>query len=95
MAGTWSCTELQCTARCEALGDPHYITFDRKYYDFMGKCSYYLLQHSNYSVAAENVPCDGSISEVLFKCFTLFLISFNSEQASIILFVCLFSFFQK
>ncbi|XP_073969601.1 hemolectin isoform X3 [Rhodnius prolixus] len=72
VAGTWSCTELQCTARCEALGDPHYITFDRKYYDFMGKCSYYLLQHSNYSVAAENVPCDGSISENMgFSVFAL------------------------
>ncbi|KAK9502170.1 hypothetical protein O3M35_012753 [Rhynocoris fuscipes] len=65
VAGSWSCTQLQCVARCEAVGDPHYITFDRKYYDFMGKCSYYLLKASNYSISAENVPCDGSISQTM------------------------------
>ncbi|CAH1404838.1 unnamed protein product [Nezara viridula] len=63
--GQWSCTERECGAQCEAVGDPHYKTFDKKTYDFMGKCSYYLLKMDNYSIEAENVPCDGAISEDL------------------------------
>lgn len=62
--GQWSCTERECGAQCEAVGDPHYKTFDKKTYDFMGKCSYYLLKMDNYSIEAENVPCDGAISQV-------------------------------
>lgn len=62
--GQWVCTEVQCEARCAAVGDPHYQTFDGRRYNFMGKCSYYLLQTENYTVDAENVACDGRISEV-------------------------------
>ncbi|XP_039283049.1 LOW QUALITY PROTEIN: hemocytin [Nilaparvata lugens] len=61
--GQWSCTDLLCTARCEAVGDPHYRTFDGRHYDFMGKCSYHLLRTDNFSISAENVACDGTISE--------------------------------
>lgn len=62
--GQWVCTTLQCDAKCEAIGDPHYMTFDGKHFDFMGKCSYYLLKSDNYSVEAENIACEGRISEV-------------------------------
>ncbi|KAG8240684.1 hypothetical protein J6590_104214 [Homalodisca vitripennis] len=61
--GKWVCTEVQCSARCEAIGDPHYQTFDGRRYNFMGKCSYYLLHTDNYTVEAENVACDGRISQ--------------------------------
>lgn len=30
--GQWKCTEVQCGARCSAIGDPHYQTFDGKRY---------------------------------------------------------------
>ncbi len=64
MAGVWQCTEARCGARCAARGDPHYTTFDGRHYDFMGKCSYYLMKGDNFSVEAENVACSGAISQV-------------------------------
>uniref|UniRef100_A0A1I8MML0 Hemocytin n=2 Tax=Musca domestica TaxID=7370 RepID=A0A1I8MML0_MUSDO len=64
-SGQWECTDKLCGARCGAIGDPHYQTFDGKRFDFMGKCSYYLLKTMNLSVEAENVACSGAISENL------------------------------
>lgn len=61
--GMWKCSDETCGARCGAIGDPHYLTFDGKHFDFMGKCSYYLLKRENFSIEAENVACPGSISE--------------------------------
>lgn len=63
--GMWKCSDETCGARCGAIGDPHYITFDGKHFDFMGKCSYYLLKRDNFSVEAENVACPGSISAAM------------------------------
>ncbi|XP_030375562.1 hemocytin [Scaptodrosophila lebanonensis] len=63
--GQWKCTDAMCGARCGAIGDPHYQTFDGKRFDFMGKCSYYLLKTPNMSVEAENVACSGALSEAL------------------------------
>ncbi|KAL0894249.1 hypothetical protein ABMA27_014259 [Loxostege sticticalis] len=62
-AGEWKCTQVACGARCSAVGDPHYTTFDGQRYDFMGHCTYTLLQTDNVTVEVENVACAGSISE--------------------------------
>lgn len=62
--GQWICTQVSCGSRCSAVGDPHYVTFDGKRYDFMGQCSYYLVKGDNFSIEAENIACTGAISEV-------------------------------
>ncbi|MPC07649.1 Otogelin-like protein [Portunus trituberculatus] len=67
LGGKWVCTDIKCGSRCAVVGDPHYTTFDGRHYDFMGKCSYYLVQATDVSIEAENTPCAGSISESLFK----------------------------
>ncbi|KAK6323422.1 hypothetical protein J4Q44_G00057610 [Coregonus suidteri] len=35
------------TSTCIASGDPHYTTFDKKYYNFMGNCSYLMSKPCN------------------------------------------------
>lgn len=58
--GVWKCSDETCSARCGAIGDPHYQTFDGKRFDFMGRCSYYLLKRDNdLEITAENVACPG------------------------------------
>jgi integrin beta 3 len=47
------------------VGDPHFSTFDRKMYDFMGKCSYYLVKAEDFSIQSESVACSGTISKVM------------------------------
>nr|XP_045582104.1 hemocytin-like isoform X3 [Procambarus clarkii] len=63
LGGKWVCTEVKCSARCAVVGDPHYTTFDGRHFDFMGMCSYYLVQGEDFSIEAENTPCAGTISD--------------------------------
>uniref|UniRef100_A0A3P9IB47 VWFD domain-containing protein n=1 Tax=Oryzias latipes TaxID=8090 RepID=A0A3P9IB47_ORYLA len=51
---------------CSASGDPHYLTFDGKTYDFQGTCRYVLAEVCNsssglhqFSVEAKNEPWNG------------------------------------
>ncbi|KAJ8725925.1 hypothetical protein PYW08_004108 [Mythimna loreyi] len=64
-SGEWTCTKVACGARCGAVGDPHYSTFDGLRYDFMGHCTYTMLDTANLTVEVENVACSGAITEAM------------------------------
>jgi len=59
--GAWECTKKKCDKTCSATGDPHYMTFDGKRFNFMGKCSYYMIKESdNFNVYVNNKQCGHS-----------------------------------
>ncbi|XP_052092501.1 mucin-5AC-like [Mytilus californianus] len=55
--GIWHCTQKKCEATCSATGDPHYMTFDGKRFNFMGVCHYYMMKDDNFNIVAENIKC--------------------------------------
>ena len=55
--GRWQCTQNKCQATCSATGDPHYMTFDGKRFNFMGICQYYMMKDNNFNIAVENIKC--------------------------------------
>ncbi|XP_066578814.1 zonadhesin, like [Amia ocellicauda] len=61
------------SSTCIVSGDPHYTTFDRRHYNFMGNCSYLLTQPCNssrlpaFSVFADNEHRFGQMSVTYVK----------------------------
>uniref|UniRef100_A0A8D0TB94 Zonadhesin n=1 Tax=Sus scrofa TaxID=9823 RepID=A0A8D0TB94_PIG len=53
--GQYGCHPYAGSATCSVYGDPHYLTFDGRRFNFMGKCTYILAQ-----------PC-GNLTEHFFR----------------------------
>ncbi|XP_070344624.1 mucin-2-like isoform X1 [Equus asinus] len=78
--GRWACTQSVCHGTCVIHGSGHYITFDGKYYNFDGHCSYVAVQDycgqnsslGSFSIITENVPC-GTTGVTCSKAIKIFI----------------------
>lgn len=62
--GKWACKQEQkCVGSCKSWGDAHYKTFDGKYFDFVSKCSYTMVENNcgggggTFHLEIENIVC--------------------------------------
>ncbi|CAL8349496.1 unnamed protein product [Merluccius merluccius] len=76
---SWQCTKNQCHGTCSVYGDGHFVTFDKKRFNFDGSCEYTLVQdfctgqgNGTFRVITENVPC-GTTGTTCSKTIKVFL----------------------
>ncbi|XP_057292411.1 SCO-spondin-like isoform X2 [Hydractinia symbiolongicarpus] len=74
LSGRWNCTTNVCPGTCATYGDPHYKTFDGKWFDFNGICKYVLAQDWEthlFRVTTENIACSTTKDVSCAKSVTL------------------------
>uniref|UniRef100_A0A3Q1CSZ2 Uncharacterized protein n=1 Tax=Amphiprion ocellaris TaxID=80972 RepID=A0A3Q1CSZ2_AMPOC len=78
---TGCCFQYECQCICSGWGDPHYVTFDGKYYSFQQNCTYILIKEINikynFTVLIDNENCDASGTVTCVKALTVLYKSYT------------------
>ncbi|KAE8607119.1 hypothetical protein XENTR_v10011026 [Xenopus tropicalis] len=87
VSGIWSCIQTPCYGTCNIYGSGHYITFDKKFYDFDGSCEFVVAQdycgdvNGTFRIITENIPC-GSTGVTCSKSIKIYLGSTELKLAN-------------
>ncbi|XP_066524931.1 mucin-2-like [Hoplias malabaricus] len=75
----YCCKHYACDCFCEGWGDPHYITFDGRFYSHQGNCTYVLMEEirpkHHLKIYIDNVKCD--LREYV-SCPRALIVSYNN-----------------
>ncbi|XP_058264562.1 mucin-2 isoform X1 [Hemibagrus wyckioides] len=75
----YCCEQRACDCFCEGWGDPHYKTFDGRFYSHQGECTYVLMQEispkHHLKIYIDNVNCDPRES---VSCPRSIIVSYNN-----------------
>uniref|UniRef100_A0A3Q3IRI5 Mucin-5AC-like n=1 Tax=Monopterus albus TaxID=43700 RepID=A0A3Q3IRI5_MONAL len=70
------CFHYECKCVCQSWGDPHFVTFDGLYYDYMKNCTYVLVQEIipkyKFKVIVDDENCDASGTVTCVKALKIF-----------------------
>ncbi|XP_048466173.1 mucin-19-like [Rhincodon typus] len=64
--GLWECSHHSCPSRCKVEGT-HITTFDRKYYNLRGDCTYYAVFGNAWSVTIEMHVCQKAVGQICLR----------------------------
>ncbi|XP_067915741.1 mucin-19-like [Heterodontus francisci] len=62
-SGMWECSDLNCPEICKIEEGTHITTFDSRYYNLIGDCSYYAIVTKDWSIKIEMHPCQAAYEQ--------------------------------